>query len=190
MCRAAFLDRDGVINRRPAAEDEYIVRWEDMHFLPDVAAAIRMLNAADYRVIVVTNQRCIAKRLASAEDVEEIHRRMCDTLATEGARIDAVYYCPHELEPPCECRKPAPGMLLTAARAFNIDLSASWMIGDADVDIQAGRNVGCKTAKVLSTSKPSTASADVVALSLAGAVRQILAEEGGGKSSAAVSPRI
>ena len=74
-----------------------------------------------------------------------MHQRMSDLLARGGANIDGIYYCPHEIEPPCDCRKPAPGMLLGAARAHGIDLPASWMIGDSDIDIEAGRNAGCKT---------------------------------------------
>jgi D-glycero-D-manno-heptose 1,7-bisphosphate phosphatase len=101
-----------------------------------VAAAIRSLNRAMFLVIVVSNQRCVASGLLTVRDLESIHGRMRDKLAAEGATIDAFYYCPHEYEeyePPCNCRKPAPGMLLEAAEDRQIDLTASmddWRFAD------------------------------------------------------------
>lgn len=174
--RAAFLDRDGVINRKPPG-DGYVTRWEDLRFLPGVAKSIALLNHADFRVIVVSNQRCVARGLVTPQALDSIHQRMCDWLASAGARIDAVYYCPHETLPPCNCRKPAPGMLLTAAREHQVDLAASWMIGDSGIDIEAGRNAGCKTVRLLSSPETLTVSADVVASSLLDAVHQILQQE-------------
>lgn len=176
MRRAAFLDRDGVINQKPP-EGEYVTSWEGMRFLPGVAEAIRLLLRAGFRVIVVSNQRCVAKGLISTSDLELIHQRMCEELAAAGARIDAVYYCPHENEPRCNCRKPAPGMLFTAARARNIDLKASWMIGDSDSDIAAGSRAGCRTARILKKNEMQDPRADVFAPSLLEAVRQILSRE-------------
>jgi D-glycero-D-manno-heptose 1,7-bisphosphate phosphatase len=173
MSRAAFLDRDGVINRK-AREGEYVTRWEQMQFLPGVAAAIALLNQAGFRVVVVSNQRCVAKGLITTADLEAIHQRMCDVLASDGATIDAIYYCPHDMQPACSCRKPAPGMLLAAARTHHINLTASWMIGDSDVDEAAGRSAGCKTARLLSGTENADGRADVVAPSLLDAVRQIL----------------
>jgi len=96
MKRCIFLDRDGVINRRPPQND-YVTRWEDLHILPGTAEAIAALNNAGFLVIVVSNQRCVAKGLITACELETMHERMCATLATEGAKIDAVYYCPHEI---------------------------------------------------------------------------------------------
>jgi D-glycero-D-manno-heptose 1,7-bisphosphate phosphatase len=185
MTRAVFLDRDGVINQKPQ-EGLYVTRWEDFHILPGVIESIALLNRADFRVIVVTNQRCIAKGLMTVADLEEMHRRMLDSLARAGATIDGVYYCPHEMEPFCDCRKPSPGMLLDAASSHGIDLQASWMIGDSDIDIEAGRNAGCKTVRLVATNeiadkagrRGDTANgADIVAPSLLGAIRQILSEE-------------
>jgi len=147
MTRAAFLDRDGVINQK-APDGEYVTRWEDFHFLPGVTQGITQLNRAGFQVIVVTNQRCVAKGLLSEIELKDLHRRMSEHLARGGARIEAIYYCPHEVEPPCICRKPAPGLLLEAARSRGLDLSSSWMIGDSDADIQAGKSAGCKTARV------------------------------------------
>jgi len=147
MSRAAFLDRDGVINQK-APEGQYVTRWEDFHFLPGVTEGISQLNRAGFHVIVVTNQRCVAKGLLSEIELKSLHLRMFESLARDGARIEAIYYCPHEIEPPCSCRKPAAGMLLEAARSRDLDLSSSWMIGDSDADIQAGKSVGCRTVRV------------------------------------------
>ncbi len=177
MNRAAFLDRDGVINRK-TPEDTYVTCWEEMHFLPGVAKAICMLKQAGFRVIVVSNQRCVAKGLITADGLDAIHRRMCSELAAAGAIIDAVYYCPHEKQPPCSCRKPAPGMLLSAAYEHQVDLAASWMIGDSEDDVQAGKNAGCKTALLISSDKIPSSTADVAAQSLLDAVYKILQSVG------------
>jgi D-glycero-D-manno-heptose 1,7-bisphosphate phosphatase len=171
--RAAFLDRDGVINRKPPG-DGYVTRWEDLCFMQGVAESIALLNRAKFQVIVVSNQRCVARGLVTSQTLDSIHRQMCNWLATAGARIDAVYYCPHETQPPCSCRKPASGMLLTAAREHHLDLNSSWMIGDSEIDIEAGRNAGCKTVRLPGSTEPLQGSADVVASSLLEAVHQIL----------------
>jgi len=171
--KAAFLDRDGVINRK-AAGNGYITRWEEMKFLSGVIESITLLNRRGFRVIVVTNQRCIAKGIVTAEGVNALHRRMCHWFAAAGARIDDVYYCPHETQPSCDCRKPAPGLLLTAAREHHLDLETCWMIGDSDIDVEAGKNAGCKTARLLKKSEIATGRPDVTARSLLGATHQIL----------------
>jgi D-glycero-D-manno-heptose 1,7-bisphosphate phosphatase len=182
MTKATFLDRDGVINQKAPA-GQYVTRWEDFHFLPGAIDAIAQFNHAGFLVIVVTNQRCVAKGLLSENELNILHKRMTDHLSHAGARIDAIHYCPHELEPPCSCRKPAPGMLLAAARAQNLDLAASWMIGDSDIDIQAGKNAGCRTARVTKNRAATQSSdidgaalveADITAASLYEAVPQIL----------------
>ena len=196
MSRAVFLDRDGVINQRPP-EGDYITRWEDFHILPGVAEGIALLNHAGYSVIVVTNQRCIAKGLITEADLQTMHEGMTGVLERSGAKIDATYYCPHETDPPCDCRKPAPGMLLSAARSRGIDLQTSWMIGDSDNDVAAGANAGCKTARVVATDATSierapiseaTIAADIVAASLLDAVRQILKREGVAIDSFSTAP--
>lgn len=182
MTRAVFLDRDGVINRK-ASDGEYVTRWEDFHFLPGVAQAIAQLNQAEFSVIVVTNQRCVAKGLITQAELEKMHKQMSDHIASAGARIDAIYYCPHEIEALCNCRKPEPGMLLEAARSRNLDLASSWMIGDSDIDIQAGKKAGCKTARLMGIQQAGTipvqnadlaGGADVVVTSLLEAIPEIL----------------
>jgi len=174
MNKAAFLDRDGVINRKAPNEDEYIVSWEDMEMLPGVAKAITLLNRAGFLVIVVSNQRSVAKGLITDEELSLMHKQMCEELARAGATIHGVYYCPHELEPPCDCRKPQPGLLLQAARTYDIDLSASWMIGDSDKDVEAGKAAGCRTVRVLRSHEAENRTADGVARSLLDATYQIL----------------
>jgi histidinol-phosphate phosphatase family protein len=176
MKKAVFLDRDGVINRR-APIDQYITTWEDMHILPGVAQAIGVLNETGYLVVVATNQRCVAKGLITASQLETLHKSMLGELARDGGIVDAVYYCPHELSPPCECRKPKPGMLLRAAREHEIDLAASWMIGDSARDIGAGKSAGCRTIRLLGGGETKDADADVVAPSLIEAARKIIESE-------------
>jgi D-glycero-D-manno-heptose 1,7-bisphosphate phosphatase len=174
MNKAVFLDRDGVINRKALTEDLYITRWEEMEILPGVAQAIAELNHAGFKIIVVTNQRGVAKGLITIAELESIHEQMCQHLASAGAMIDAIYYCPHELDPPCICRKPEPGMLLQAAHAHNVDLATSWMIGDSVKDVQAGRRAGCKTAQLFEQSEFTESEADVAAPSLLAATHKIL----------------
>ena len=188
MNKAAFLDRDGVINRK-APEGQYVTHWEEVEFLPGVAAAIAMLNKAGFRVIVVSNQRCVAKGLVTTEEVEALHKKICRELADQGAVIDAVYFCPHEaghgsgLEsghesgPACDCRKPAPGMLLTAAKDHRIDLYASWMIGDSAADVAAGKSAGCRTVLIGGVDNSAAAAPDFVAQSLLDAAQKILEME-------------
>jgi D-glycero-D-manno-heptose 1,7-bisphosphate phosphatase len=177
MNRAVFLDRDGVINRK-LPEGSYVTSWSQLEFLPRVADAILLLNDAAYKVIVVTNQRCIAKGLVSLVEIEAIHRRMCQELSSAGATIDAVYYCPHEKLPPCSCRKPSAGMLFSAARDQEIDLAESWMIGDSADDVEAGRNAGCRTVQIIGDQRSRTRfGANIVSDSLLNATLKILVSD-------------
>lgn len=189
--KAVFLDRDGVINRK-AQEGDYITSWEDFQILPGVAEAISLLNQAGLTVIVVTNQRAIAKGLLTTAGLERMHERMSESFAQSGAVINGIQFCPHDYDPPCSCRKPAPGMLLDAAREHGIHLAASWMIGDSDIDIQAGKNAGCRTVRIHATAEElgvnetrsrESIRADLIASSLLDAVRQLLQRE----TTAAVS---
>jgi D-glycero-D-manno-heptose 1,7-bisphosphate phosphatase len=177
MNKAAFLDRDGVINRK-APEGQYVTRWEEVEFLPGAASAISMLNKAGFRVIVVSNQRCVAKGLVTTGEVEALHQRILRELADQGAVIDAVYFCPHDSSPPCSCRKPAPGMLLTAAEDHQINLQASWMIGDSPADVAAGKSAGCRTVLIGSVNNSAASAPDFVAQSLLDAARKILELDG------------
>jgi D-glycero-D-manno-heptose 1,7-bisphosphate phosphatase len=176
MKRAVFLDRDGVINRK-LPEGQYVTRWEELEFLPGVPEAIALLTQAGFCVLTVTNQRCVAKGLLTEDDLESIHERMCLKLAAAGAVITEVYYCPHEKQPPCGCRKPATGMLLRAAREHEIDLQMSWMIGDSDIDVAAGRAAGCRTVWVSRGDEIALGGADLFAVSLIDAAHKVLALE-------------
>ena len=173
MKRGAFLDRDGVINRKADGEN-YITCWEDFQFLPEVAYGIKLLNRAGWSVIVISNQRCVAKGLLSIETLEAMHRRMSEELGAAGAKVDGIYYCPHEKDASCNCRKPEPGMLLAAAKEHQIDLRSSWMIGDSETDVEAGRRAGCRTAQLVANPDSAGGNADLYASSLVEASRRIL----------------
>jgi D-glycero-D-manno-heptose 1,7-bisphosphate phosphatase len=138
--RAAFLDRDGVINV-PPAPGEYIVTPDQFQLLPNVADWIRILNALRILVIVVTNQRGVALGVTAAEDLHRIHSKMRDDLSRRGAVIDDVFVCPHE-EDMCQCRKPKPGMVIAARDKWDIDLVNSLLIGDSERDRQLAEVCG------------------------------------------------
>lgn len=141
--KAVFLDRDGVINRC-AAPHEYIVSWDDFAFLSGVEDAICAFNRAEYLVIVISNQRGVARGILKMEELNAINARMCAELEKRGAHIDAVYICPHE-KGTCDCRKPQTGLLSRAETDWFIDKAKSWMIGDSQSDILAGNSYGIKT---------------------------------------------
>jgi histidinol-phosphate phosphatase family protein len=174
MKKAAFLDRDGVINRK-APQGQYITRWEEFEILPHVAEAISKLNAAGWLVVIITNQRCVAKALISEQELDQLHQRMLSAFADHGAHIDAIYSCPHELNEQCACRKPAPGMLLKAANELSIDLGQSWMVGDSNIDIEAGRAAGCCTILVQDKQRDEQMQAGHCVQDLRAAVNAILA---------------
>ena len=150
--RAIFLDRDGTINQLSG----YITHREQLKLLDGVSAAIRRINASRYLAFVVTNQPVIARGECTFEEMHFIHARMEYLLGLDGAYLDGIEFCPHhpdigfpgevtELKISCECRKPAPGMLLSLAGRYHISLSDSWMIGDSATDMEAGRAAGCRT---------------------------------------------
>jgi D-glycero-D-manno-heptose 1,7-bisphosphate phosphatase len=176
MRRAVFLDRDGVINEK-APEGDYVTSWEEMRILPGVSRAIMLFNEAGFCVIVVSNQRCVAKGLITVSDLAALHRRLCQVLSNAGATVDAIYFCPHEVVPACSCRKPRPGMLFEAAYRHNIDLTASWIIGDSDIDIEAGKRAGCMTARLGLGKNVATTQSDIVAQSLLEAADIILGRD-------------
>lgn len=149
--KAIFLDRDGTINKYVG----FLRNIDDFELIDGVSEAIKLINQSGYLAIVVTNQPVIARGEVSWDELHEIHRKMETLLGKDGAYVDGMYICPHhpdkgfvgerpEYKIVCECRKPKPGLLLQAAKDFNIDLSESYMIGDSGRDIEAGKNAGVK----------------------------------------------
>ncbi len=143
--KAAFIDRDGVIND----ERNYVHRIEDFVLLPGVIDGLILLQNEGYRLIMVTNQAGIARGYYGQAAMEQLHAHLAAELAERGVTFHAIYFCPHhpqgsiaELAVECDCRKPAPGMLLQAARDFNLDLAASVLIGDKLSDVIAGKRAG------------------------------------------------
>jgi D-glycero-D-manno-heptose 1,7-bisphosphate phosphatase len=148
---ALFLDRDGVLVHDPGE----VARAEALDPLPGAIQAIRLARAAGRLVFVVTNQTVVARGLATEDDVRALHADFGRLLARQGAAIDAFYFCPHHPNATrvayrlaCDCRKPRPGMLLDAARDWNVDLAASVMIGDRLSDVAAGQRAGCRAGLV------------------------------------------
>ena len=138
--RAAFLDRDGTI----CEEMGYVNHVDRPQIFPFAAAAIRQLNEAQVPVIVVTNQSGVARDIFPESLVHQVHEKMVAELATGGARVDAIYFCPHKTEDACECRKPNPGLLERAAGDHALDLSASWVVGDRYADLEMGHVAGAR----------------------------------------------
>ena len=147
--KAVFIDRDGTIAR----DVPYCSRPEDFELLPSVVEGIKLLNERNFKVVVVTNQSGIARGYFTEEMLAKIHDKMRAELASYGARVDAIYYCPHHPDENCECRKPKPKMLLQAASDLDIDLKQSFVIGDNDMDIEMGRRAGCKSILIVKKNK-------------------------------------
>jgi D,D-heptose 1,7-bisphosphate phosphatase len=154
--KAIFLDRDGVTT----VEKDLVYNHENLELYSFTPKAIREINNSTYLSVIVTNQSVIARNLCTVEELEYIHKKMETKLGNRHAKLDAIYYCPHhpdkgypeerkEYKIDCECRKPKPGMLLEAAKDLNIDLQESWLIGDAERDVIAGKRAGCATVGVM-----------------------------------------
>lgn len=139
---AVFLDRDGVIIEN---RDRYVRAWEDVEFLPGALEAVRRLAETRYAIVVVTNQSAVGRGLVALERARDIEERVEAEIERSGGRIDAGYLCPHAPAAGCACRKPRPGMLLRAAADHGLDLTESWMVGDARTDLDAGRAVGARS---------------------------------------------
>ena len=174
--KAIFLDRDGTINEYVG----FLRNIDDFRLIEGASDAIKMINQSGYLAIVVTNQPVIARGEVTVSQLDEIHNKMETLLGADGAYVDAIYYCPHhphkgyageipELKIDCNCRKPKAGMLFQAAKDFNIDLSASWMVGDGENDLLCGRNGDCKTAIIGDDSR-----ADVCGKDLKNCIQKIL----------------
>lgn len=142
--KCVFFDRDGIVNESPGA-GKYVLSWEEFHLAPEFPECLRIAHRCGYEAAIVTNQRVVALGLISAGRLEAIHQRLRDLLERDYRQgLLDILYCPHDAGV-CACRKPSPGMLLTLAARHDIDLGRSWMVGDAETDVEAGERAGCRT---------------------------------------------
>jgi histidinol-phosphate phosphatase family protein len=146
MQPAVFLDRDGVVIQN---REDYVKSWLEVRFLPGALAALSRLGRTRYALVLVTNQSAVGRGKITLSQAVEINQRVIAEIESWGGQIDACYMCPHHPEQGCACRKPAPGMLLRAAREVGLDLSRSYSIGDAVSDLQAAQAVGARGILVL-----------------------------------------
>lgn len=174
---AVFLDRDGTIIR----DVNYLRTADQIELLPGVPDALRQLRSGGFLLVLVTNQSAVARGYVTEDDVRAVHDALQALLRPHGAQMDAIYYSPYLPEGTVpqyarrsECRKPAPGMLLQAARELNIDLTRSYMVGDKDTDVEAGRRANCRT--VLLGSPGGQVQPDLIARDLPHAAAIILEE--------------
>jgi D-glycero-D-manno-heptose 1,7-bisphosphate phosphatase len=151
---AIFLDRDGVINRK-LPEDRYVAEIAELELLPGAPSAIATFRAMGLAVVIVTNQRGIARGLMTEQQLLRVHEHLRALLEHAGGAPDGIYYCPHETFEGCGCRKPEPGMILSAAKELNLDLNSSIMVGDSPSDIEAGRRAGTATCRIAPEPDPA-----------------------------------
>jgi len=149
---AVFLDRDGTLT----VESEWVRSGQDLLLVPGAAEALRLLSAAGYVLVLVTNQSAVARGIIDEAQLAEIHAHLGELLAADGAQLEAIYHCPHHPtegvgagRTECSCRKPKPGLVLQAARELGLDLEHSWMVGDAARDLEAGWSAGVRGVLVL-----------------------------------------
>jgi len=154
MNKAVFLDRDGTIAR----DVHYCRRPEDFELLSTVPEAIKLLNENGFKVVIITNQSGIARGYFTEETLAQIHQKMENELAKYGAWVDAIYHCPHHPDDGCQCRKPKTALFLKAAEEHNIAPKNSYVVGDQQMDIDAGKALGCKTVLVTTGPKPQISS--------------------------------
>lgn len=138
---ALFLDRDGVLIEN---RDGYVRSWDDVELFDQAREALALVKDSPYVVVVVTNQAGVGRGVMTLDHVESLNERILDAFRQQGAEILAAYLCPHHPDEQCECRKPNPGMLLQAAREHGLDLSRSYMVGDAVSDLEAGQAAGAR----------------------------------------------
>lgn len=143
--KAIFFNRDGTINDN---KDGYIHKIEDFEFLPGVIKALQRFSKTDYRIIIVTNQSGVGWGYFTKEQYDKLTQWILRLLKAKGVRIDKIYHCPHAPDEGCDCRKPKIGMLLKAVADFDISLNNSWLVGDDEKDVIAGRNANVKTIKL------------------------------------------
>ena len=149
-----YLDRDGTINYD---SPDYIKSRSEFKFIPGSIEAIRLLTLSGFTSIVITNQSALARKFISPGELDDIHALMKDAIISGGGKITDIFFCSHMPDDGCECRKPAPGLLLQAQRKYNRDLSKSNMVGDSAKDIECARNAGCGQAVLVKTGKDDEA---------------------------------
>jgi histidinol-phosphate phosphatase family protein len=142
MNRAVFLDRDGTLN---ADSRDYIKNLDEFRLFPFTIEALKILSRCGFRLVIITNQACIAKGLTTVEKVQKIHDFITTEFRINGIILDGIFYCPHHPDAGCDCRKPKITNVLKAAKMNDIDLSKSWFIGDSKRDVETGKNAGCHT---------------------------------------------
>jgi len=142
--KVIFLDRDGVINKKPP-KAEYVKKWKDFHFLPHALSALKLLSQEKYEIYIITNQAGIARGHMTENNLKQIHKKFLLECSKNSIVINGIYYCPHNWNDNCECRKPRPGMLFQAAAEHHFDLTKAVFIGDDVRDAEAGKAAGCKT---------------------------------------------
>lgn len=144
-----FLDRDGVINKR--LMDDYVKVIDEFDFIPGSAEAIGKLSKIFGKIFIITNQRGIARELMTEDDLDMVHKVMINGIKKFGGNIDKIYFCPHDRDEDCGCRKPEPGMAYKAKQDFpEVDFNKSIMVGDTSPDIEFGKNAGMLTIKITS----------------------------------------
>jgi heptosyltransferase II len=187
-----FLDRDGTVNR----DTGYITSPQELDLLSGVVEAVARLNRAGAKVVLVTNQSAIARGFITVDQLQTIHAVLLSRLEAGGARLDAVYYCPHHPNDGCRCRKPQPAMIHRAAADLALDLSRAYVIGDQPRDIELARQVGARAVLVLSGQtiraavhdmEPSGIAPDFVAEALGDAVEWIFRDANTSRQPSAFS---
>ncbi len=182
--RFVFLDRDGVINKD---RSDYIKSWTEFEFLPRSLEALKLLSVHGYRVIVITNQSVINRKIVTEEQLGKIHDNMKQAIAAHGGKIEAIYHCPHLPEEGCDCRKPKPGLLYRAQADYGLDLARTSLVGDSLKDVQCSRLAGCGKVILVRTGqghnsvglcKEAGIAPNHVASDLMAAVQWLVAENG------------
>lgn len=148
--RAIFLDRDGVIIHNRA---NYIISKENIKIYPFAIPALRILKQLDFSLFIISNQSAVGRGIINIDQMESIQNSLEKSLWEQGITINGTYFCPHHPEANCECRKPRPGLIFSAVEKHRIDLSQSWMIGDAYSDIEAAKNAGIQNTFLVRTGR-------------------------------------
>jgi histidinol-phosphate phosphatase family protein len=150
MFPAVFLDRDGVLIEN---RSDYVRDWSQVSIFQNTFSALSAIHVTGYKTVMVTNQSAVGRRLISLQIADEINKKLVEVIHVNGGHVDAVYMCPHHPDDDCSCRKPKPGLFLQAAEELSLDLSRSWMIGDAWSDLLAGQAAGLSHTVMVKTGR-------------------------------------